>query len=467
MRQIVHLLLPLLALLPQPLAAQVLAYDLDFEEAEPVPPHLPASTDGGSERVVEAAHPPAVEDGAAYGPFRVLDESHAALVGVTDGASDADFAAMLRDHPGMATIEMADCPGTEDDRANLRLGRMIRAKGIATHVPGNGFVGSGAVELYLAGLHRSAEPGAEFAVHSWEDDTGREPSDYAADAPQNRAYLDYYRAMGMSDGEAQSFYTMTNSVPFSRAKWMTAGEMDRWARFDDSARAPVPGSIETPQYTRVAAVIQVPAFAASKPSTAAVYGPFRILDDSHAAMDGVSDERTPAAFATMLRDHPGIATLELVDCPGTEDDRANLRLGLMIRAKGIATHVPADGWVASGAVELFLAGTQRSAEPGARFAVHSWEDDSGRGPSDYSPNAPKNRAYLDYYRTMGMSEREARAFYAMTNATPFSRPRRMTAADIAQWTRLERPAAAPADMPRAQFAQAMPRSVGALASAGY
>jgi hypothetical protein len=464
MRQIAHLLLPLLVLLPQPVAAQVLPYDLDFEQAEPVPPTSAASTDdGGSERVVETAHPQVSQDGAAYGPFRLIDDSRAALAGVTDGVSDADFAAMLRDHPGVATIEMIDCPGTEDDRANLRLGRMIRANGIATHVPGNGFVGSGAVELYLAGVRRSAEPGAEFAVHSWEDDTGREPGDYAADAPQNRAYLDYYRAMGMSDGEAQSFYAMTNSVPFSHAKWMTAGEMDRWARFDDSVRASV--QVQAPTYARAAAA--APAPRVFGPRTAAAYGPFEILDEAHAAMVGVSDERTPAAFAAMLRDHPGIATLELVDCPGTEDDRANLRLGLMIRAKGIATHVPANGWVASGAVELFLAGTQRSAEPGARFAVHSWEDDSGRGPSDYSPNAPKNRAYLDYYRTMGMSEHEARDFYAMTNATPFSRPRSMTTADIAQWTRLQRPAAAPIDMPRAKFAQAMPRSFGELASAAY
>ena len=104
--------------------------------------------------------------------------------------------------------------------------------------PGNGFVGSGAVELYLAGVRRSAEPGAEFAVHSWEDDTGREPADYGADAAPNRAYLDYYQAMGMSEGEARAFYAMTNSVPFAAAKWLTASEMDRWAGFDGAGRAP-------------------------------------------------------------------------------------------------------------------------------------------------------------------------------------------------------------------------------------
>ncbi len=194
-----------------------------------------------------------------------------------------------------------------------------------------------------------------------------------------------------------------------------------------------------------------------------IYGPFRILDQSSAAMVGVTDERTPAAFDAMLRDHPGIVRIEMVECPGTEDDRANLRLGRMIRARGIAMHVPADGWVASGAVDLFLAGTARSAEPSAQFAVHSWEDDTGRGPDDYSPDAPKNRAYIDYYRTMGLSERDARAFYAMTNSAPFSRPRELTAADITQWTRLQASPWTPA--PRGAFAQGVPVSGGALAAA--
>lgn len=180
------------------------------------------------------AAPAIPEDAAAYGPFRVLDEGRAALVDVTDGRSPAQFAAMLRDHPGIATIEMVECPGTEDDLANLRLGRMIRERGIATHVPAGGSVRSGGVELFLAGAHRYADPGAEFAVHSWQDDTGLEPDDYAASAPENRRYLDYYRQMGMGPIEAEAFYGMTNSVPFSSARWFGAGEMSLWVALEDA-----------------------------------------------------------------------------------------------------------------------------------------------------------------------------------------------------------------------------------------
>ena len=91
---------------------------------------------------------------------------------------------------------------------------------------------SGGVELFLAGVHHTAAPSAEFAVHSWADEDGREARDYPADAPENRAYLNYYREMGMDAGQASAFYAMTNSVPFNQAKWMTSAEMGRWVALD-------------------------------------------------------------------------------------------------------------------------------------------------------------------------------------------------------------------------------------------
>lgn len=165
---------------------------------------------------------------AAYGPFRVLDGKHAALVGATDAASPQAFAAMMAAFPGLEVIEFVDAPGTTHDLANLRLGRAIRAAGLATHVPAGGSARSGAVELFLAGTHRSVDPGALFAVHSWRDERGREPDDFAPDAPENRLYLDYYTEMGMSESQARDFYAMTNSVPHASALWLKGAEMERW-----------------------------------------------------------------------------------------------------------------------------------------------------------------------------------------------------------------------------------------------
>ena len=139
---------------------------------------------------------------------------------------------MLAAWPGIRVLELIECPGTEEDRANLRLGRMIRARGIDTHVPRGGSVRSGAVDLFLAGVHHRAEPGAEFAVHAWADEDGREPRDYPRDAPENRAYLDYYREMGMTLDEARAFYDMTNAVPNASARWMDTAQMAQWVRYD-------------------------------------------------------------------------------------------------------------------------------------------------------------------------------------------------------------------------------------------
>ena len=177
---------------------------------------------------VALAAVPASAGTVAYGPFRVLDESTAALVDVTDETSPAAFRAMLAEHPGIAALAFVECPGTYDDRANLALGRMIRAAGLAAVVPKGGSVRSGAVELVLAGAQVTIEDGAEFAVHAWLDDDGQEAGDYAADSPAHTRYLAYYREMGMSDEAAASFYAMTNSVPFEEARWLSGAEMRQW-----------------------------------------------------------------------------------------------------------------------------------------------------------------------------------------------------------------------------------------------
>lgn len=200
---------------------------------------------------------------AQFGPFRVLDGERAALVAGTDAASPAAFKAMLAAHPGLKVIEFRDAPGTSNDIANLRLGRMIRAAGLATHVPAGGSARSGAVELFLAGTRRSMDPGALFAVHSWRDAMGREPADFAPDAPENRLYLDYYAEMGMTADEARAFYAMTNSVPHHGALWLRGSEMARWVA--PGAGTPETGTDAAPR-SRFAPALPAPVLLAALPA---------------------------------------------------------------------------------------------------------------------------------------------------------------------------------------------------------
>ena len=218
--------------------AQVLSVETYMEQWDPATRQWMRVTEEDvptAERFLSAHAKPKPDAIASYGPFRVYDGQRASLVGVTDSATPRQFAALLRDFPAIATLEMLDCPGTDDDRANMKLGRMIRAAGIATHVPADGSVRSGAVELFLAGATQRIDDGAEFAVHSWLDDNGRQPHHFAADSPENRLYLDYYAEMGMAKDDARDFYGMTNSVAHDDAKWLTAQDMRAWIGQTESA----------------------------------------------------------------------------------------------------------------------------------------------------------------------------------------------------------------------------------------
>lgn len=155
-----------------------------------------------------------------FGPFAVVDASHAALVGEIDDKSPTQFREMLQANPGISVLELVDCPGTSDDGANLALGRLIRRHGLTTDVPSGGSVRSGGVEIFLAGKIRHAAPDAEFGVHAWKDEDGHQPTDFAPDAPANRAYLDYYREMGLSAEDAEGLYDLTNSVPNEQMLWL-------------------------------------------------------------------------------------------------------------------------------------------------------------------------------------------------------------------------------------------------------
>ena len=174
------------------------------------------------------ALPSDVATGPRFGPFTVIDATTARMAGSVTNATPRDFAAMLAAHPTLKRLELVDCPGSLDEDANLRLARMVRRAGFSTHIPEGGSVRSGAVELFLAGVIRSAHPSAEFGVHSWRDETGLEAGDYAADDPVHAEYLDYYREMGLDAAAARAFYAMTNASSYDDIRYLTKADIARY-----------------------------------------------------------------------------------------------------------------------------------------------------------------------------------------------------------------------------------------------
>ncbi|NML92867.1 hypothetical protein HHL27_04190 [Novosphingobium sp. TW-4] len=182
----------------------------------------PAQTDGKGS--VSGSKEP-----VKFGPFVVLGETQAILTRETDTDSPREFADMLKRFPGITTLELSDCPGTLDDNANLQLAHMIHDRGISTDVPRGGSVRSGAVDLFLAGLHRTTAPDAKFAIHAWIDEDGQRPSNFPADDPINRRYVQFYHnTAGMTEAVAVRFYDLANSVPFENALWLTPYQLARF-----------------------------------------------------------------------------------------------------------------------------------------------------------------------------------------------------------------------------------------------
>jgi hypothetical protein len=169
----------------------------------------------------------------------------------------------------------------------------------------------------------------------------------------------------------------------------------------------------------------------------ASFGPFHMVAPDRAELIGSIESETPAQFAALLRAFPALRQIDMVECPGTGDDEANLKLARMVRSAGVMTYVPEGGSVRSGGVELFLAGSKRAAAPTAEFAVHSWRDEDGLEADDFAASDPVHQEYLAYYREMGMSDANARAFYAMTNSAPHDDALYLKPQDIARYVRLD------------------------------
>lgn len=140
---------------------------------------------------------------------------------------------------------------------------------------------------------------------------------------------------------------------------------------------------------------------------------WRKLEDSlsyevrgeQAILIGNLDSETPTIVRRMLRKHPDLRELVLLNLPGTVDDDANLEACRLIRDAGLNVVVPADGIVASGGVDWVLAGVERRVEEGALVGIHSWAVDfygfsvEGR---DLPPIHPEHRHYLEFYEEMGI-----------------------------------------------------------------
>ncbi|APE43829.1 hypothetical protein BOO69_10695 [Sulfitobacter alexandrii] len=154
-------------------------------------------------------------------------------------------------------------------------------------------------------------------------------------------------------------------------------------------------------------------------------------------LSGTITSRTPANFERILARNPQVRTLVQTRVDGSIDGAATIRMGRLLRARGMDTHLPPGSIVDSGGVDLFLAGTRRTMAPGASLGVHSWRNAYREG-SSYPRNSPEHEMTRRYVAEMLGSD----AFYWFTLASaPSDGIHELTPGEIARYGLLTQPAA--------------------------
>lgn len=121
------------------------------------------------------------------------------------------------------------------------------------------------------------------------------------------------------------------------------------------------------------------------------------VEGSQLLMQGEINSKTLDQFEEVIAANPGIKTLVELEVPGSLDDDTMIALAYRVRELGLNTHLTATSEIYSGGVDLFLAGVERTMEPGAKIGVHSWSDGT-RDAKDYprdSPEHEQNRLYIE------------------------------------------------------------------------
>ena len=170
-----------------------------------------------------------------------------------------------------------------------------------------------------------------------------------------------------------------------------------------------------------------------KTGFATKYGIFHVENDTTVVVNGTIRGRTEKHWDNLCEDYPDIRLMILEDCPGSNNDAANFRMATRIHSKGINMHLRSHSTIESGAVDLFLAGTQRTREQGAKVGVHSWSSWRTEG-ADLPADDPEHTEYLCYYTGIGMTKEAAEAFYWFTlRAAPSDGMHFMSEAELATY----------------------------------
>lgn len=205
--------------------------------------------------LVAAASPTEAQPGRGVDPdgpavFTVVGQQlH--MTGSIFPSTAARFRSAIAGRPELQTLVLNNVPGSTDDDAALELYRAVRRRGLNTHLPADGVAVSGGVDLFCAGVRRTAEAGSLLLVHPWEDNQlGR-----GNQVPLTHSIHDFYRNYYAEMGIAEGFYEHTlfaprttifrGNVGYVDLHNLSAADRRRFNVTNDHQQDPVPPSTTT------------------------------------------------------------------------------------------------------------------------------------------------------------------------------------------------------------------------------
>jgi len=156
------------------------------------------------------------------------------------------------------------------------------------------------------------------------------------------------------------------------------------------------------------------------------------IEGDKAYLNGDLGVRTYNQIFTLITEHPEVNTIVEVNVSGSVHDDINMQTGRLIRQAGLNTYVPGNGDIASGGVDLFCAGVNRTIEKGAKLGVHSWGG-GGIQAADLPEDSPLHEAQIAYFSEMLGSPLGKDFYFYTINAAPAAEVHYMSPEEITRW----------------------------------
>lgn len=162
-------------------------------------------------------------------------------------------------------------------------------------------------------------------------------------------------------------------------------------------------------------------------------GVFSLVNGQTIVLDGVINSKSLDNFNSLYSKHKSLKTVHIKNCDGSKDDDTNLKLSKRVHDLGLTTHLMENGSIASGGVDFFISGIKRTRGTNTKIGVHSWSG-NGQTATDFPVGHANHQPYIDYYKSVGLSDADAKAFYYFTiNSAPAESIHWMTDSEIEKY----------------------------------